>query len=697
MNSIKVSILVTSYNVESYIEECLQSLLSQTLKETEIVVVDDGSTDRTIPIIEKYSSKDNRIHLIRLSKHQGVSNARNVCLTQAIGKYFTFVDSDDTISSTAVEKLYNKAEQTNADIVLASMLYCYTDKEPIRVGDKSSVFTTEQTVLSGQESFISMQRTGCYVPMICGNLYLTHFVKTHPQLIFKGMYHEDEYFTPYALIYASRVTDIKHDFYFYRQRPDSIMRSKDNLEERMESLSAIGRDLQKFIQNYKAGMPTEIRQSFKTYGKFLCKRAYNQYEKILSASKKKCVLIFSTESIGAQYGVGTYIRQLAQCFPLKDWNVNIITLNIQRISELEFHIEDGIAWYDFPIYTRDTSIYNSTYYEEKYYQSIFYFWASRIGDGRKIFCHFNFTSQHYLALLFKEKLQASIVFTLHYTSWSFDLMGDRKLLNEYLDKSENHIKKTFEKEKNFMLDCCDRVIAIAKHSYTMIHELYGLPQSKISYIPNGLICKYREYNNEEKRSLRKKYHFTDNERIIIFAGRLEQVKGVNRLLAAFKDIQKINPEARLIIAGTGNFAQILEEAYPCWKQVTLTGFVPKETLYELYAIADVGVVPSIHEEFGYVAIEMMLNKLPVIVHNTTGLSEIADNGKYANVFQFPQSGDTTPLKDAILNVLNTGYSEKQLQSAQKRIIKDFSIDLFRKRIIETYTYLENPDKIINNL
>lgn len=57
MNSIKVSILVTSYNVESYIEECLQSLLSQTLKETEIVVVDDGSTDRTIPIIEKYSSK----------------------------------------------------------------------------------------------------------------------------------------------------------------------------------------------------------------------------------------------------------------------------------------------------------------------------------------------------------------------------------------------------------------------------------------------------------------------------------------------------------------------------------------------------------------------------------------------------------------------------------------------------------------
>lgn len=79
------------------------------------------------------------------------------------------------------------------------------------------------------------------------------------------------------------------------------------------------------------------------------------------------------------------------------------------------------------------------------------------------------------------------------------------------------------------------------------------------------------------------------------------------------------------------------------------------------------------------------------------MSEIADNGKYANVFQFPQSGDTTPLKDAILNVLNTGYSEKQLQSAQKRIIKDFSIDLFRKRIIETYTYLENPDKIINNL
>jgi len=253
MDKIKISILVPAYNVEAYLDECLQSLLSQTLKEIEIVVVDDGSTDQTATIAERYAATDFRIRVLRLPRHQGVSYARNVCLAQAQGEYLSFVDSDDTITSTAMEELYHRAKATDTDIVLGSILYCYPDGKRIRVGDKSSVFHTDDKSMSGQECFIRMQQKGCYVPMVCGNLYRTAFIKAHPQLHFEGEFHEDEYFTPFALYEATRVTDFKKDFYYYRQRPESIMHKGDNINLRIEAL--------KRIINYQKAFADQLPQN----------------------------------------------------------------------------------------------------------------------------------------------------------------------------------------------------------------------------------------------------------------------------------------------------------------------------------------------------------------------------------------------------------------------------------------------------
>lgn len=256
INKIKVSILIPAYNVEAYLDECLQSLLSQTLKEIEMVVVDDGSTDQTATIAERYAATDPRIRVIRLPGHQGVSHARNVCLAQAQGEYLSFVDSDDTITSTAMEELYHRAKATDTDIVLGSILYCYPNGKQIRVGDKSSIFCSDNEIQSGQECFIRMQQKGCYVPMVCGNLYRTAFIKAHPQLHFEGEFHEDEYFTPFALYEATRVTDFKKDFYHYRQRPESIMHKGDNINLRIKAL--------KCIINYQKAFADQLPQnSFK--------------------------------------------------------------------------------------------------------------------------------------------------------------------------------------------------------------------------------------------------------------------------------------------------------------------------------------------------------------------------------------------------------------------------------------------------
>ena len=695
MDRIKVSILVPAYNVEAYIEECIQSLISQTLKEIEIVIVDDASTDDTLAIAERYATGDSRIHIYRQPKHLGLAAIRELSVPLAHGKYIVFVDSDDSLSCTALEQLYIQAEKRQSDIVLGTLLRCYSDGRKIRMGEKVSVFTTENTVLSGQDCFKRLIDTGCYVPMVCGNLYRTEFICKN-DLHFGAYYHEDEYFTPYALFYAQRVSYFDKDFYFYRQRIDSIMHRTDNLKKRAESLSFAGNELISFIQKQTIGIDAKVRRAFREQGKHLCQRSQHLYEKELSISSRRCLLIFSEESIASQYGIGTYIRQLVQCFDTSEWDLHVINLHSSGTFGVKFRLENNVAWYDFPIPPEQMSS-NAPIHENRNFKGIFYYWLSRIGDGRKVYCHLNFFGHHYLATLFKEKLGCPIIFTLHYTNWSFELLGNRELLKHYMAQPTGHIKEAFEKEKAFMKECCDRVIAIARHSYNMLHEIYGLPKDKLAYIPNGLKDDYRKLTIDERNVLRKKYHYSENEKIIIFAGRLDLVKGIVELIEAFKEVLKSTPEARLIVAGSGNFSGCLEAAAPWWRQVSFTGFVSKEQLYELYAIADLGVVPSIHEEFGYVATEMMLNVLPVVVHGTTGLKEITDNGKYAVTFQFDEKRNYLPLKEAIIKALKQKHSERYKQNARNWVLRNYTIPSFRKRIMNIYSCMEPPYCINNYL
>ena len=120
-NNIKVSVVVPAYNVENYIEDCLKSLINQTLKEIEIIVVNDGSTDNTFEIINKYANLDFRIKVIS-QENQGISVTRNNGIKIAKGEYIGFVDSDDWVDENYFEELYNTAKKFDADISVASIL-----------------------------------------------------------------------------------------------------------------------------------------------------------------------------------------------------------------------------------------------------------------------------------------------------------------------------------------------------------------------------------------------------------------------------------------------------------------------------------------------------------------------------------------------------------------------------------------------
>ena len=116
-----VSVILPVFNGEKYLNVCLDSICKQTLSNIEIICVNDGSTDNTLSILEKYSSKDQRIKIIS-TENNGQGSARNIALNYASGEYIAFVDADDWISNDALYLLYNDAKSRNLDMLFYQMI-----------------------------------------------------------------------------------------------------------------------------------------------------------------------------------------------------------------------------------------------------------------------------------------------------------------------------------------------------------------------------------------------------------------------------------------------------------------------------------------------------------------------------------------------------------------------------------------------
>ena len=124
---IKVSVIIPAYNTEAYMEQCLESLLQQTLKDIEIIVVDDGSSDNTLSILRKYEQQyPKKVHVFH-KENGGQASARNLALQHAKGEYLGFVDSDDWIDKEMYEEMYQKAVDEDADVVVCDMVDHYSD------------------------------------------------------------------------------------------------------------------------------------------------------------------------------------------------------------------------------------------------------------------------------------------------------------------------------------------------------------------------------------------------------------------------------------------------------------------------------------------------------------------------------------------------------------------------------------------
>ena len=144
VNMIKVSIIILVYNTEQYLEKCLNSIINQTLKEIEIICIDDKSTDNSINIIKKFQKKDNRIILIESEKNMGMGYNRDVGIKQAKGEYIGFVDSDDYINENYFYELYSTSKKYNSDLTKTENIEIYSKNYERKTNLKSQNETIEE-------------------------------------------------------------------------------------------------------------------------------------------------------------------------------------------------------------------------------------------------------------------------------------------------------------------------------------------------------------------------------------------------------------------------------------------------------------------------------------------------------------------------------------------------------------------------
>lgn len=217
-----ISVIVPIYKVEDYLEKCINSILNQTYKNIEVILVDDGSPDKCGEICDYYATKDNRIKVIH-KKNGGLSEARNYGIDIATGKYILFVDSDDFIDKNMCEVLIKEAEKNNSDIVICGH---YIVKGNNYYASKM-LLTDSKVLLTNLEMTKKFFLKGYFETLVVWNkLYKKELFYTNEKIRFPiGKLNED-IFTIYKLYYiANKITAINKPLYYYVQRKESIMGS----------------------------------------------------------------------------------------------------------------------------------------------------------------------------------------------------------------------------------------------------------------------------------------------------------------------------------------------------------------------------------------------------------------------------------------------------------------------------------------
>lgn len=408
--------------------------------------------------------------------------------------------------------------------------------------------------------------------------------------------------------------------------------------------------------------------------------------------KNTKIYIFNSASRAANYGIGTYIDQLTSCLNKTNLSFDVIYLHGEG-KEVTVSDKKNYRQINIP-----AAAYRNTKGSEYYYRNITYLLDEYIPKDKntEYIFHLNFMSNPQFVSCLKKRYKCKIILVSHYTNWSFALFGDEKRLLSIMNKpskkrsiEEKQIYKDIRKDTK-MIKKCDQFVCVAEHTLNTFLKVSDIDRSRCQIINNALKDEYEECKPEQKTALRKKWWIPENTNIVLFVGRLDEVKGIGFLIKAFKNLLKTNPNSHLILAGDGDYTRWLKDAENCWTKITFTGRLDKKKVFELYRIADVGVVSSIHEEFGLVALEMMMHKIPIIVGDTGGLSEIVEDSLTGlkvpiRTIKGKRVTDVKVLTSQMAAVLNNPvFADELAKNGRDRFLEKYEISLFKEKLLTLY-------------
>ncbi|MCI8293472.1 MAG: glycosyltransferase family 2 protein [Hespellia sp.] len=305
----KLSVIITTHNTEKYVAKCLDSIISQTLPDIEILIIDDVSVDSTPAIAQEYSKKYDNIHFYQLKSSCGPGGARNKALQNAHGKYVAFIDSDDWLDLNYLETMYNRAEALCADIATCGLVreYDYSVSVPIY-----KCFYKQEYVFSGEMAFRIMTNEYKYeikyLPSALNKIYRRDFLINNSLFFPENIFFEDQPFSYTCTLAAKKVACIPGVLYHHFKRSGSIVQSFSyrNIDDMMTAYSIIKSFLtenhiyEKFRYNYYASLEhfynLIIRQIF---------------EFVLDENAKKKYLKYTFEKIKTLIDVDEYIEYLS--------------------------------------------------------------------------------------------------------------------------------------------------------------------------------------------------------------------------------------------------------------------------------------------------------------------------------------------------------------------------------------------------
>lgn len=395
--------------------------------------------------------------------------------------------------------------------------------------------------------------------------------------------------------------------------------------------------------------------------------------------------LFNNASRAAQYGIGTYLNQLSHGLK-EEASVNIIAINSEE-EEVKSTEEEGIRTIHIP----EISYKNAPENFQRYYRNLVYLLKTFIGENEEAIFVLNYLYMTPLVkLLYEHFPNAKVVAVVHYLNWCFALNGSvskfhQLLENNHRDEKEQTLYKEYLNDRKLLQEV-DIVICLSESTRNLLVTDYQLNPERTTVIYNGLKDEgIMTITSEERKKLKQSLSFDAEDSIVLFVGRLDSIKGVDLLIKAFRKVLETCPHAHLLLAGDGDYNAYLKECNGIRTRITFTGKVKKEELYQYYQIADVGVMPSFHEQCSYVGIEMMMHGVPLIGTDSTGLGEmIADDLKVKLDESQEEQLSVEFLADKIVYVLSAPENVWR-QTSRERYERYYTLENMKSRYVNLFS------------